>query len=171
MSNNYKVLGKYKTPGAAPWRAAYHLTYTLNDFYLIFKKEFPNMLTKKEYVDMAAQFFGEVRKEIVHNRYWFKMPFQLGTIRIKKRKNSTSLNAHKLNWVETKKAKKAIYHLNLHTGRYYFRWKWTRPRSGKQVTNSLYYGFKPLRVSKQFLKNHIMECNTDPGLRDYDCLI
>lgn len=147
----------------------YHLTYTITDFYNTYEKE--EIVTKKLFISFMVDFFLELRKEIVENKYKFKFPFRMGIMRIIKRKNTGILGRHKIDWKESVKKKETIYHLNLHTDRHYFQYRWERPRlKVLNFKNQLFYYFKPVRSAKRHMANHIKECATNPDVRDYDCL-
>jgi len=151
------------------WDKRYHYTYTITDFYNDYVEEFSDNVTRDQYKNLMETFFETLRNEIIENRYRFKMPFHLGTIRIKKRKNPSSLRKNCLDYNKTKKLGKKIYHLNLHTGRYYFRWIWEKGR-GIGYKNKTIYSFRPLRKAKRQLAAYIKKCANDPTLKDYDCL-
>lgn len=163
------MLSNYKTPGTVQGEM-YHLTYTISDFYNLYKKEHKNGLSRKEYMGAMTEFFVELRIEIIEKRYNFRMPFRLGDIRIKKCKHTGDLDAHRIDWKKTKELNKKVYHLNIHTGRYYFKWVWNKIHSGIKVKNRNFYHFRPVRASTRHLAKHIKESSSNPEVRDYDCL-
>lgn len=152
------MLNSYKKQGTKQG-VNYHYTYTLNDIYFMLEDK---LVSKREYFDFMREFFKELIKEIVVNRFIFRMPF--GIIRIKKVNSSKAIN-----WKETKLKGKYVYYLNLHTDRKYFRFAWEQ-RSKLKKSNTIYYRFTPIRKAKKFLSNYIFDCANDPMVRDYECL-
>ena len=80
----------------------------------------------------------------------FKMPYRLGTLRIKKKKmNYSKKNKLKINWLETNKHKKVIYHLNDHTDGFNYRWFWSKINA--VIKNKSVYSFQATRTNKRRL--------------------
>lgn len=147
----------------------YHYTKSTADFAKAYQEEFPNGSHDK-YKVFVEDFLLELRKEIIENRYVFKLPFRLGTIRIRKGKNSRNLNKNRIDWDATKKTGQLVRFLNLHTDRHYFQWKWYRKGSLGFFKNKKYYIFRPVRAATKHLHARVMECANNPELKDYDCL-
>lgn len=147
----------------------YHFTYSLSDFYNSYTKEIKEPVSRELYMKITSDFFNKLRDEIVINRYTFIIPNGMGNIKIRKHKNSSDLKKHKIDYKKTKELKKTVYFLNIDSNRNYFKWSWIK-KTDKIHRNLRLYNFKPTRSARLFLAHHIKKCNTDPNLRDYDCL-
>ena len=84
--------------------------------------------------------------------YSFKFPYNLGILKIKKRK-LTLLNKKMLrvDFAATKKYGKTIYHPNEHTNGFYYKFAWSRGC----VKNIMKYSFSPTRKYKRTLAQEI----------------
>jgi len=155
MSSKYYISNKRKE--------GYHHTYTIYDSY----NEYTEDIDKSIYISVVKDFFKELSKEVIVNRLRWKMPFKIGTIRIQKKKNKSSVNARRINWEATKRLDKKMYHLNLHSNNNYFKFLWDKLSNtpGKGV-----YKFYPTRNNKRSLAKTIKERAKDPTLKDYNCL-
>lgn len=67
-----------------------------------------------------------------------KIPI-IGTLRVKKVKQNFAINKLKIDWAETKKIGKKVYHLNEDRDGYFYRYSWRR----NAITNIKYYSFVP----------------------------
>lgn len=150
----------------------YHLTYTISDFAISYCEENPGKLSAKQYIKVMVRFFEIVRKEIVYNRLHFKLPYGLGIIRIKKADGRRFKTTRKrIDFAKSKLLKKRIYHLNLHSDRNFFYWYWNKMKKvTAYIPGASCYIFKPNRLGKRELAEHIIECANNPEMRDYDCL-
>lgn len=117
--------------------------------------------------DILREFNTIVVDKIINDSYEFKMPCNLGYLRIKKvkQKFKTDENGKIItrnlcpDWKKTKelwnkdpiakKNKKLIYHLNKHSSSYYYKWYWDRITS--TVKNQSLYKFIPVRQNKKDL--------------------
>lgn len=147
----------------------YNLTYTIGDFYYDYKKV--GKYSRKEFIAVLARVLEILRDEIIENRVHFNMPHVRGKICIRKYKlNKRALNSHRIDWDKTKKLNRKIYHLNLHTDAYFFRWVWMRGPRITMAKNEIFYSFKPVRAATRGLAAHIKRCASDPEIKDYDVL-
>jgi len=138
--------------------------YTYIDTYKVYvediDKESPYYISYEEYRDICRRFYKAVMKEIMDRGYTFKMPFNLGTIHIDKKKIRID-NKRKLaiDWELTNKHGKVIYHLNEHSRgfRYIFHWgRWTHT-----LKNKNFYRFVPSRANKRKLAKMIKSGDYD----------
>jgi nucleoid DNA-binding protein len=72
-----------------------------------------------------------------------KLPI-IGSIRVKKIKHYFEHNKLKINWAETKKANKVVYHTNDHRDGYFYRIIWRRNNRVKGIN---IYSFTPERYN------------------------
>jgi hypothetical protein len=148
-------------------------THSISDYYDSYQSErkgWDKVLTKSQYVSLNKDFLFEVSLLIIREKFLFKMPYKLGTIRIKRILKSKRPG---IDWEKTKKLGKQVRYSNLHTDGKGFRWSWDKPRFG--ITNQSYYTFKATRdeVKKEIgtrgLAKYIKECSRDPYKKDYNC--
>jgi hypothetical protein len=131
-------------------------TITLVDSYNDYIKENPRInIYKKDYKNICIRFNELLCDKIIRNAEEVNLPGRLGTFRIKKVKGSGS----KIDWAATKKYNKKIYHLNLHTDEYYFRWHWSKQKA--LFTNKSVYSFTPLRKHKRKLASLLKDNNVE----------
>lgn len=113
----------------------------------------------KIFRDICEDFNKELSNEILEG-YFFKMPYRLGTLRIKKRK--IDINNLKPDFGLFNKSNE-IYknkHLNEHSNNYYVRYYWTK-RTETLIKNKSIYSFIPTRANKRELAKRIKENTID----------
>jgi len=115
---------------------------TLKDSFKDYKKEGGD-LEYKVYRDICEEYNEEVINNIILDTLEFKIPNRLGSIRIKKVKGSPK----RVDWALTKKYNKKIYHLNMHTDGYYYKWMWHKKDA--LFTNKSVYSFTAPRKAKR----------------------
>ena len=93
---------------------------------------------------------------IVSDAEEVSLPCRLGTLRIKKIK---SKERKMVDWKLTKEYGKLIYHLNMHTDGYYYKWHWKKQNA--LFTNKSVYSFKPLRKYKRGMAKLLKENKVD----------
>tara|TARA_R110000744_G_scaffold345108_2_gene450525 strand:+ start:4512 stop:4958 length:447 start_codon:yes stop_codon:yes gene_type:complete len=104
----------------------------------------------KKYRAVCEDFNKRIVEDILMKAKEFKMPYRLGTLRIKKKKmNYSKKNKLKINWLETNKYKKVIYHLNDHTDGFNYRWFWSKVNA--VIKNKSVYSFQATRTNKRRL--------------------
>ena len=106
----------------------------------------------KTYRSICEEFNKLIIDQILLKAREFVMPYRLGTLRIKKKKMNYSpslKNKLKINWAETNKYKKVIYHLNDHTNGFNYRWYWTKKKA--IIKNKTIYSFQATRTNKRRL--------------------
>ena len=105
----------------------------------------------KKYRDICEDFNKMIIDEILLQAKEFKLPYRLGSLRIlKKEMNySVSKNKLKIDWKETNKQGKVIYHLNDHTNGFNYRWLWSKKKA--IIKNKTIYSFQATRTNKRRL--------------------
>ena len=105
----------------------------------------------KKYRSICEDFNKLIIDEILLKAKEFKMPYRLGSLRILKKEMNYSVGKNKLkiNWFETNKNKKVIYHLNDHTDGFNYRWFWSKKKA--IVKNKTIYSFQATRTNKRRL--------------------
>lgn len=153
-------------------------SWGIPDSYIYYKEETPkNMrVDKKVYKALLKDFFWELSKMIIQERYNFKVPLRLGFISIKKRKNYKESCSNKIDYKLYNKEKKIVHLFNRHTDRFYFFWAWDKKKFNYAFfKNKPFYKFIPNRgndrvIGKRGLAAWIMKTVNDPKLKDYDVL-
>lgn len=171
MQANELIRPKYKIKGKIP------IEYTLCDAYEYYKVYYDapkfqsryalntvDIVPKKLYKAILKDFFIALKNKILYNAAAIDIPFNLGYIKIQKKKmNLTALtrdkNNLKVDWAETKKHKKIIYHLNDHRNGCRYKWYWNKKRI--RVQNCFPYKFIASRANKRELA---MICKKMPQL-------
>ena len=121
----------------------------------------PYYISYPDYVIICRKFYKSIMEEIMENGYTFKMPFNMGKIRIDKQKVRVGKNKRRLaiDWEMTNKHGKVIYHLNEHSSGYKYIFIW------QKITNSLknktFYRFVPSRGNKRKLAKMIKSGDYD----------
>ncbi len=124
----------------------------MNDFYLDYKRKV-NKVKESDFRKICSLYNKFMYKEIIEGRE-AKMPYGLGSIYIQK--IETNWEKPPINWKETKKEGKLVYHINQETNNLIMRYKWNF--RSKNIKNMIYYTFKPCfdnrrNGSKSFKEN------------------
>ena len=121
---------------------------TLVDSYKEFDKSGDNIykVDKSTYRNICIDFNEMLIDYIISDAGEVTLPCRLGTLRIKKIK---SKNRKMVDWKLTKEYGKLIYHLNMHTDGYYYKWFWHKKKA--IFTNKSAYSFSPTRNNKRTL--------------------
>jgi hypothetical protein len=110
--------------------------------------------------DKFKKIFRSLSKAIIEfvlEGYLFKFPYNLGILRIKKRKMTLNKKMLRVNFAETKRLGKTIYHLNEHSSGYYYKFYWDRGI----ISGIRKYSFTPVRIHKRALAKKILEEQKD----------
>ena len=105
----------------------------------------------KKYRGICEEFNKLVIDDILLKAKEFKIPYRLGSLRILKKEMNYSVGKNKLkiDWKETNKHKKVVYHLNDHTDGFNYRWLWSKKNA--IVKNKSVYSFQATRTNKRRL--------------------
>lgn len=110
---------------------------------------------KQKRILIAKDFFKGLSQMIVEEAFEYKIPHGLGRIYIRRWRPKRKHMA--IDWYNTKKYGKRIYHRNTHSGGYTAMWKWDKWRTlAKGI--SLYL-FTPTRTNHRDLAKAIKEKN------------
>jgi len=128
----------------------YKKDFGSDDAYKYYKKNvIPELqVDKQTFRKICDEFNKEFIEEILRNSEEIRFPYRLGTLRIKKSKMKyDDKNKLKIDWAQSKKLGKRIYHLNDHTGGYKYRFYWSKGI----VKNITAYSFIPTRTNTRTL--------------------
>lgn len=124
---------------------------TIKHIYQFYIKDIDR--DSKYYIDyrtfrtICEEFNKELSSEILEG-YFFKMPYRLGILRIKKRK--IDINNLKPDFGEYNKSEIKNKHLNEHSNNYYVKYHWNK-RFATLIKNRSLYSFIPTRANKRTL--------------------
>ena len=132
--------------------------YTMKDFYEFYieeRKDDPSFLVDKSlYYELVDEFYKRAMDYVLDHAGEFKMPYELGTIRvIKRRVNRDSLNAKNVDWAKTNEHGKLIFHLNEHSDYYKYLFQWDK--KDMHCDNLFYYRLPMSRANKRRLARNI----------------
>ena len=128
----------------------YKKDFGSNEVYKYYKDNvIPELqVDKQTFRKICDEFNKLIIDEILINSEDVRLPYRLGTIRIKKSKMKyDDKNKLKIDWAASRKLGKRIYHLNDHTGGYKYRFYWTKGI----VKNITAYSFIPTRTNTRTL--------------------
>jgi hypothetical protein len=119
-------------------------------------------LSKKQYKEVWNCLAQELVKELVENSKILKLPFNLGTLKIRKRKmNISALHANnllKIDWKHYRETGFKKYHLNENRDNHSYKYEWL---CIKGPTGKNFYSFNPLRVNKRKLATSLLTTDKD----------
>jgi len=116
------------------------------------------LVDKSLYQTICDEFNKLLIDEILINSEEIRLPYRLGTLRIKKSKMKyDDKNKLKIDWAASKKLGKRIYHLNDHTGGYKYKFYWTKGI----VKNITAYSFIPTRTNTRRLASILKDKNRE----------
>ena len=135
--------------------------HNFNDSYLEYVED--NPLFQVEYRvfrDIINDYFKYLRDELIENGKEVKLPCRMGTIQIVKHKpKEYTGKSLRIDYAESKKAGKVIYHLNEHSNFYKYRIYWNK--QNMITPNKTKYQLVMTRDNKrhlaQIIKNHIRD--------------
>ena len=138
----------------------YKKDFGSNDVYTHYKNTvIPELqVDKQKFRKICDEFNKLFIDEILVNSEEMRLPYRLGTIRIKKSKMKyDDKNKLKIDWAASRKLGKRIYHLNDHTGGYKYRFYWTKGI----VKNITAYSFIPTRTNTRTLAGILKDKNRE----------
>ena len=124
---------------------------TLTQIYKFYSKDLDEdskyNIDYKTYREICEEFNKEVSRKILEEAWEFKMPYRLGSIRIK----AIKMKYQHLKFNYELWAKQGIksYHLNEHSAEHYGRWFWHKKNA--LIINKTFYSFKATRANSRAL--------------------
>ena len=118
-------------------------------------------VSQDKFSEIFTDYLKECNKKLLNNEP-VRLPCNFGEIRIVKVKARYYDNNGKIslpvNWVESKKLGKKVYHTNDGRENYIYRYKWFKRGLHKGMN---WYKFIPTRANKRFLKQHLEDKTKD----------
>ena len=142
-------------------------SYTIKDFYNFYTDNIDNnplySIEYSIYKQIVLEYFQYIKSQIMYNSKEFKFPYRIGSLQIVKHqpKNLDSRSL-RVDYGESKKQGKLIYHLNEHSNYYKFRYYWSKIEM--LIPNRSKYQFVASRANKrelaQIIKNNERDYQT-----------
>lgn len=152
----------------------YKLTWTVTDSYIPYKEELKELaLDKQTYIKLIKEVLWELSRSIIQERVTIRMPYRLGPLSIRKRKNNPDYNKQRIDFKHYNETGKIIYHTNKHSDGYHFFWDWDLKSNYAHFTNKKLYEFEVTRgndyvIGARGLSKWITDCSKNKNVRDYD---
>lgn len=127
-------------------------SYTIADVYkdyLTEEKNFSDFMPFHTFRAILVDYFTWVRNSVLEEGREFIIPFRLGKWFISRSKAKASEEKYRIDFGETRKLGKTVYHLNEHTNGYNYVWSWDRTMCKNYTINA--YRFIPTRYNKRRL--------------------
>lgn len=129
--------------------------------YLKKKNEKHNIIDAKVHAKVLNDFNKEIRRKIIEECFDFIVPINMGLLNVKKFKPKYTIDSNgkliskrlAINWEESKKIHKIVYHINKHTDGYKYKFNYSFYRS--ILPNKSFYKFVPCRTAKRILAKTI----------------
>jgi hypothetical protein len=140
------------------------LSYTVADYYLSYCDYVAdNPLYQVSYTtfrEIVTDYFRYLRDEIIENGKEVKLPCRLGTLSIvKHRPKEYTGKSLRIDYGESKKLGKMVFHLNEHSNMYKYRFLWRKDNI--LTKHKTYYQLVMTRANKrhlaQIIKNHVRD--------------
>ncbi len=152
-----------------------HSTITTRDLYIHYlenqdKHEFT--LDYEKWKKVMYSLFYKLSKSVIEANLVYKFESGLGIYGIEKVKGKEK---RRIDFNQTRKLGRTVYHGNLHTDCYYFRFVWRKKRTAFHMNPHIrYYRFLTSldmdrnEIGKRGLAKWVKDCSKDPLRKDYD---
>lgn len=133
---------------------------TLTDIYKVYKAKFKDTkfeLDYRTFRKICETFNKYVMSDIIDEGYFFKLPYRIGVIRVKKHKVNLDHLKKDYGLYNESEGKYKNGHLNEHTENMYVKFHWTKFYTDNMVKNKTYYSFIATRTNKRRLASLLKE--------------
>lgn len=137
---------------------AYTLTHMYDDYINSVERGSPYDVEKAVFVALCEDWFKYIADILIEQSGIVQLPFRLGHILIDKHR-TRDYNKLAVDWVNSKKIGKKVYHLNPHTDGFKYKFTWSKQRC--IVKNKGLYRFKASRENSRLLARIINEKRHD----------
>lgn len=139
-------------------------SYTIADYYLSYKDYIEEGtqydVPYQTFRAIVLDYFKYIRDEVMLNSKEVKLPCRLGTLQIVKHKpKEYTGKSLRWDWQATKQLGKPVYHLNIHSGEFKYRFHWSK--QGCIFKNKGKYMFVASRDNKRNLAKLIFSKQCD----------
>lgn len=172
-----------------PYGREIELTHVIKDCYKTYKinciENGKKPLSLKKYKEVCYNFNMKLSEAIIKQSFEFRIPYKLGTLRIRKNKQKFTIIEGKLkpkkkmiDWYNTRyvlwkrlypgktleelkkiKDKPLVLFTNEHSNGEIMRWYWNKKYS--RVINARFYQFRPVKQNRLNLSKHIKDENRE----------
>ena len=137
--------------------------YTFQDMYIEYLKDVdensPYFIPYCKFVEICSHYYKGMMDYVFEGGI-FIMPFSLGSISIFKKKPKKLIAGHlQIDWENSVKCGKRVYHLNDHSNYYKFRFYWSKQNT--RLANKGMYSMVFTRENKRRLASEIKSGNTN----------
>lgn len=153
----------------------YQVDYGMLDFFRYYKKEYaykkfaskfndnPGLIVDAStYAAVVSDMLEMITEKIISGEQ-FKLPLNMGTIGIRKRKmNFDTLltnNMLKIDYHESRKVQQKVYFTNEHTDGYRYKWKWDKRKC--KIPGKSVYKFIPSLIIKRVVAKKLKNRECD----------
>lgn len=140
--------------------------YNLSDMYESYAESHSGnplyLVEKQRFYDLCSEYYKAVVDKIIYEDKVFKMPFSVGEINIQKYKpelEDVKKRTSFIDWKNTAKVGKIVYHLNEHSNGFKFTIKWKKKKNVIRYVEI--YKFVPTRNFKRTLAKVIKNKESD----------
>lgn len=140
--------------------------YNLSDMYDKYVEDHEDnplyLVDRQRFYDLCAEYYLAVVENIIYHDKIFKMPFSVGEIYIRKYKpelEDVKKRTSFIDWKNTAKLGKIVYHLNEHSNGFKFTIKWRKKKNVIRYVEI--YKFVPTRYFKRTLAKAIKNKESD----------
>lgn len=144
----------------------------LYEHYLSQQEPGEYTLTYTKWKEVVYDLMEKLSESIIRDNLVLRLGVNLGRVGVEKVKGSSR---RKVDFMATRKAGRTVFHSNLHTDCYYFRFAWRKHIGSRAATkNFSLYRFKAIqeqvdrKIGTRGLARWIKECSKDPFRKDYD---
>jgi len=166
MANETSWIQKYRKVGRN--QHLYLMDFHYDDIYKFYTEKYEKKVSFSTYKKLCYEFNERVSDAIIRESFEFKMPYRIGSLRIKANKQKIIVNNGKvdtqkmaIDWGSSHKmweaeypnltrkeimaipGKKVLVYTNDHSNGYIMKWYWDRRLSN--VKNQSLYMFKPIK--------------------------
>lgn len=127
---------------------------TLTDIFKYHKDKFKDTkfeLDYKKFRLICETFNKYIMTDIIDNGGFFRLPFRIGVIRIKKREVNLDHLKKDYGLFNKSEGNYKNGHINEHTNNLYVRFHWSKFYTDNMIKNKTYYSFIPTRTNKRYL--------------------
>ena len=145
--------------------------YTLQDMYKAYISKYeednPYYVSYDVYKSITTDYFKKVIDILYDQSFDYKLPNNLGRFQIVKKKRNLEtcmINPSQIDWENTVKYGKKIYHVNEHSDGYRYYFMWDKKGMLRNITK---YRFVPTRANKRKLAYYVKNRIRDYFEKDY----
>lgn len=135
-------------------------SYTIIEFYKAYNEEYPDTIDYKTYRAIMLDLFKSMAEGLLYRSEEYKLPYNLGKIRIGKKKPKTyTSKSLAVDYKTSNELGYKVYHLNEHSDGFKYRFYWSK--IGLRTRIPRLYRVEMIRKNKRDLAHIIKNKITD----------